>query len=388
MAHALHDLVELTRRRFADGRTTLADVHADPAPDAVRVRGSVLDRDTAERLMRALRASAPSVNWRDEMNTLVAGPDYHWALVVRPVVDIRREPSNRSERVTQALLGEPIEILRRHHDWALARLSDGYLGWLQTGLDAAPLHLCHVEVAQSYYEHATHIIKQPLAPYYAHPSGEPHEQVGLLPFGIRVQIAGQDGPLQRVRWPDGKLRWIAAADLLPLDLLAQGRIVGLRQVLGWAQRLVGVPYLWGGKTPFGYDCSGLMQILFGLIGVPLRRDADQQAEMGEPIDPEAITFGDLLFFGNASGDPNRVVGAEPARSSFAWGGQTTPADHADHTRETTVTHVALALSRTDFLDSSRSGCGVALRSLDPRSPIYAPATAPNFLFARRLSLQP
>jgi gamma-D-glutamyl-L-lysine dipeptidyl-peptidase len=53
-----------------------------------------------------------------------------------------------------------------------------------------------------------------------------------------------------------------------------------------------------------------------------------------------------------------------------------------------VTHVALAVSRHEFLDSSRSGCGVALRSLDPHSPIYAAETAPSFLFARRIPLHP
>jgi gamma-D-glutamyl-L-lysine dipeptidyl-peptidase len=389
MSQALSDLVERARRQLHDSRSVIADIHVEPHADSVDILGSVLDRATAERLMRALRAQSQGVNWRDEMSTLVAGPDYHWALVMRPVADVRHEPSHRSERVTQALLGEPLEVLRRHESWAFVRLSDGYLGWIATALDSPPLHICAVEIAQAYPALATHVIKQPLAPCYAHPSAEPHEQVGLLPFGIRVQVMGQDGPLQRVRWPDGKLRWIATADLLSLELLPQGRVTGLRQAVGWAQRLVGVPYLWGGKTPFGYDCSGLMQMLFGMIGVSLRRDADQQAELGEPVDPESITFGDLLFFGEAATDDgNRAPGREMTPIGLMRLGQNPSAAQGDHRRDSRVTHVALALSRSEFLDSSRSGGGVALRSLDPDSPIYAPETARGFLFARRLPFQP
>lgn len=357
MTLALYDLLEQTRQQAIDSRTSLADIHIEPDGESVAVRGQVLDRATAERLMRALRAQAPTVNWRDDMQTLVTGPDYHWALLTRPVADLRREPSHRAERVTQALLGEALETLRVQGAWTLVRLSDGYLGWLFTGFDTPPLTLCHAEQAQAYRQQATHLVIHPLAPFYAHPSGEVHDQSGLLPFGVRVPVVGQDGALQRVRWPDGTLRWISSADLLPLAALAPRCHAGLRQVLDWAQRLIGVPYLWGGKTPFGYDCSGLTQTLFGVLGIDLPRDADQQAERGTPVALDALACGDLLFFGD-------------------------PAD-AQHQRASRVTHVALALNRHEFLDASRSGGGVAIRSRDPRSPIYAAVTAPTLLFARR-----
>ncbi len=362
MSQSPHEIVERTRRQyFGDARSTLANIQVDQQADSVQIRGQVLDRQAADYFMHVLRVHAPSVNWRDELTPLVTGPDYSWAINLRPVADVRREPRMLAERVTQTLFGEPLEVLRYQGDWAFVRLSDGYLGWMHAGTDAAPMQTCTGEAAQEYQQQLTHIVKHSLAPCYALPGGEPHEQVTLLPFGVRVAVNGQDGPMRRVRWPDGTVRWLCAADLLPLGELPQRSRVGLRMVMPWLRMMVGVPYLWGGKTPFGYDCSGLAQVIFQMIGIPLRRDADQQAQGGTAVPYDALEFGDLLFFDTHTSDADILSGKRNAH----------------------VSHVGIALDRLTFVNASFSGGGVMLRSFDPHSPFFSPTYERRFLGARR-----
>lgn len=354
----INDLVERTRHRyFDDGRRQLADIRVESHANEARVRGDVLDREAADRFMVALRAQAPQITWRDELTTLVAGPDYSWALCQRSVSDVRRDPDNHAERVTQALYGEAIEVLRYHERWVFVRLSDGYLGWMHV----EPLYTCTSEYAQTYQQARTHFVKQLFAPCYVQPSGSPHDQRGLLPFGTAVPVDGHNGAMQRVRWPDGTIRWIAACDLIERDTIASANRSGLRSIVPWLNLLIGVPYLWGGKTAFGIDCSGLMQLVFTLLGVPLQRDADQQARAGTPATFDQLDLGDLIFFDTHSS--NAQIEVAP------------PVDE--------VTHVALALSRTEFIHSSWRGGGVVWGSFDPHSPHYTPTYERRFLGARR-----
>lgn len=352
------DLVQgLRRELFADERFTHADIHVARQDDQLALSGTVLDRPTAELLLGTLNQRAPGLNWRDEMTPLVAGPDYSWALATAAVVDVRREASHRTERVTQVLFGEPVEVLRRVDRWAYVRLQDGYLGWCQTSL----LHGCTAEAARDWSAGATHLVRQPLLPCYADASGEPHQQVMLLPFGTRLHVEGADGPYRRVRCPDDVLRWVPATGLLPSAELLHTGIEGLRTIVSWAQGVIGVPYLWGGKTPFGYDCSGLVQIVFGMLGVPLRRDADQQFGEGLAVDFDDIAFGDCLFFDTNASEEEL---------------------HASRT-EVAVTHVALALGNHEFLHASRSYGGVVRGSFDSQSPLYVPSYRLRLLGTRR-----
>ncbi|HZG66066.1 MAG TPA: C40 family peptidase [Herpetosiphonaceae bacterium] len=351
------DLVHgLRRELFADRRSTHANLTVEQRAEVVSISGTVLDRGAAEALLGTLNKRAPTVNWRDETTPLVAGPDYSWALNTRAVVDVRHEPSHKTERITQIVYGERLEILRLVDNWAFVRLQDGYLGWAQ--IDS--LQICTAEAATEWISSATHLVRQPLLPCYATSNGEPHQQVMLLPFGARLHVIGADGPYRRVRCPDGVTRWVPVTGLLPLGEPAHSGIEGLHTVVSWAHALIGVPYLWGGKTPFGYDCSGLVQTCFNMIGIHLRRDADQQFTEGQAVDFDEVEFGDCLFFDTSV--PEEAL-------------------HGGH--ELKVTHVGLALDGQEFLHASRTHGGVVRGSFDAHSPLFVRGARLRFLGARR-----
>ncbi len=352
------ELVERVRQEhFADERTMLAEVQVVQGHDELRLKGAILDRQSAELFVSALRRHAPGLNWHDELMPLTAGPDYGWALVPQAVCDLRREPATHSERISQAVFGEAVEVLRCHGDWVFVRLPDGYLGWMY----ASPLWRCATAQVEAWRQQCTHLLTRATLPCYGMSAGQPEHQVGLLPFGSLLKVEDEHGPFCQVRFPNHAVRWMPRAGLLSLKQRPPATLLGLRTVIGWLETMIGVPYLWGGRTPFGYDCSGVVQTAYGVLGLRLPRDADQQALAGTAVSYEAIQWGDLLFFGTGLRDGE--LNTSPERR---------------------ITHVGLALHDGEFLHASFSNGGLVRGSFDGRSPWFLPSYRRRFITARRL----
>lgn len=183
----------------------------------------------------------------------------------RGAVPLRAEPSHRSEMVSQLLWGEPQQILTEHGGWLQVRgYLDGYIGWVPVGTLAA-----------------------------AQPEGEGwavvcRRWVPILLRGRRIGWASVGAIV-----PGGGFWRTAIGDLrLPKGTYCQpSAALGERHL--W-RLFAGAPYLWGGRTPAGIDCSGFTQLWYRLRGSLLPRDAYQQAELALPTqNPQP---GDLVFF--------------------------------------------------------------------------------------------
>ncbi len=194
-----------------------------------------------------------------------------------PVIPCRFEPSDRSEMVTQVLFGEAFELLEKEEKWVRIKLlADNYEGWIDA----------------KQYE-----------PLFADTFDE-------LKKTQPIRTAELLGKVQE----NGQTWQVPLGSLLPFFEKGEFKI-GSRtfsytgrstqtalSVVDAATLFLNTPYLWGGKTLMGIDCSGLMQIAFSAAGKTLPRDAAQQAEHGTSLDfIEEAGEGDLAFFDNEEG---------------------------------------------------------------------------------------
>lgn len=259
-----------------------------------------------------------------------------WALVKSSVSDLRRHADPLAERVSQALVGEALRILEQSGEWSFVRLErDGYMGWIRN----TALQPVHPEGARVYLANSDMLVCTELALAFDGPGGA-YAQVGRLPFGVVLPHAKEHDGWTALQLPDGTFRWVESQALLPLAARPKPDQAGIQQALRFIQRFVGIPYLWGGRTPYGYDCSGLAQTFWGFLGVSIPRDADQQMRAAIAVSGEPQP-GDLLFFGEKDGSGGRPI-----------------------------SHVAISLGGAEVIHANSAAGGVSMNSLEPENPRY------------------
>ena len=238
-----------------------------------------------------------------------------------PCLQLRSGPGHAHELVSQAPLGAPLALLDEGPDWTLVQGEDGYVAWGKTNNVLAPAG----------WQPDT-VVATPIASAIT-------DAGRALRLSAGTRLASLGG--ERYGLPDGATVTLAAADVRPL-----GRSGTPEQALALARCFLGLPYLWGGTTGWGIDCSGLVQLVHGVFGEALPRDADQQQAALPPVaDPADLLPGDPVFFPghvglwlgggefiHAAAGPGCVVinSIEPAapgfdaalRASFTGGGRT------------------------------------------------------------------
>jgi hypothetical protein len=196
------------------------------------------------------------------------------------IIPLRFEPSDKSEIVSQVLFGEHFEILEQFKQWARIKMQyDGYEGWV----DSKQFQL----ISESNYNQLSEdaiILNADLIEYITAPNNL------LIPIPLASSLS-----------------FLNHSEINTVNFDFEGtKISGIKpkkELINTAFMYLNAPYLWGGKTPFGIDCSGFTQMVYKLNGYKLLRDASQQATQGEPLSfIEESEPGDLAFFDNDEGN--------------------------------------------------------------------------------------
>jgi cell wall-associated NlpC family hydrolase len=210
-----------------------------------------------------------------QADRFVTGEEFE---IVDAIAPVREQPSSNAMLMTQALRGERVTVYDRNGEgWAWGQLADdGYVGWLP---DAA---LMKPSIAPTHMVSALRTFAFP-GPSIKLPPAD------TLVMGSKIAVAREDGSFAVTR--DGQ--YLPRAHLVPL---------GHREpdFVAVAERFVGTPYLWGGKSSLGIDCSGLVQVSLTSADIGCPRDSDmQQAGLGRALEPHELSKlqrGDLIFW--------------------------------------------------------------------------------------------
>ncbi|MCF6369249.1 C40 family peptidase [Rhizobium halophilum] len=233
-------------------------------------------KQALDRRLHAFRPDLADVSLRGQVDSqrFVSGEA---ARVGRPVAALRPAPDADRGIDTELLLGETVRVFDRKDGWAWVQADqDGYVGYLEESALAEP-------------EAATHVICVPRTFLYPQPELR-RPPIAALSMGSRVQTLAEV--------ETRGTRYLTLADgtaLIAAHCLPVGEALSVDYV-DVAVRFIETPYLWGGRSGFGIDCSALVQLSLSMMGRAFPRDSDMQAQAGTGIKRDELRRGDLVFW--------------------------------------------------------------------------------------------
>ena len=199
-------------------------------------------------------------------------------VIATAVAPVHREPSFNSEMTTQGLMWEKVEIIGEEKLWFHIRQEDGYIGWIYT------FYL--LENSESFDYWVT--LKDRFVPF-THTEVKNRDS-RLLSFGTKVPVLEENTNYISITLP-GQITGKIPAQIVKAK---KSRV----QLCDLVKSLLGTPYIWGGKSAFGFDCSGFVQLVLNTIGISIARDTGKQVKSArlQEINKDEAKPGDLVFF--------------------------------------------------------------------------------------------
>lgn len=268
------------------------------------------------------------------------------------VVNVRTKPENTAELATQVLLGSKLKILKSSGEWFLVQCEDDYIGWM----DDDGISLMEKQKFDGWNNSNKIIVTSPFTYAYS------EENINSIPVSDVVQgdilkFISKKNNFTKIEFPDERIAFISNDQVQDYQLWIDSRNPSFDLINHTAHMMMGIPYVWGGTSIKGLDCSGFTKTVFQLNGVQLPRDASQQVNVGELVDTqngfENLLPGDLLFFGSK--------------------------DH--NTGKEKITHVAIYLGNLEFIHASGR---VRINSLDRTKSNFAEGRLKTFIKAKRI----
>lgn len=344
-------IIEVKNTFAPDKRTAIFDVHVAEDSGSYVLTGETNVPDAVILLLKKLL----HLNIKDDVKRLPDENlgDKNWGIINISVANIRTKPEHAAEMATQALLGTIVKLYKKTEDgWYLIQTPDEYISWV----DGDAIERVTKGEADD-WKNAGKII---FTPNYGSAFENPLPKSGVvsdLVFGNLLKILKVENDFYSVEFPDGRTAEIKKSEAERFSDWVKNRQCTKESIISTAKKFMGIPYLWGGTSAKGLDCSGFTKTVYFANGIVLPRDASQQVFVGETIDTENgfsnLQPGDLLFFG-FSGSTNR---------------------------KERITHVAIYLGENEFIhDSGR----VRINSFDKSKTNFSKHRLTTFIRAKRI----
>jgi len=225
------------------------------------------------------------------------------AAVINSVENMHSRSTSSSDVVSQAILGTNVKLLKKERnsdgeDWYQVGTPDAYKGWVVSSA------LRFLKPGEKPYASSGKIfaVTALLANTYREPDVTKHKPVKVAPISSVLEVVGErDARWLEVNLPCGTKVWIQHGDGKVREAPMVWPRTSPEDMVVLSKRFIGLPYYWGGTSPLGFDCSGFVQLIYKMGGIPILRDADIQFE-GSGLAEVAAggeAAGDLVFFGSA-----------------------------------------------------------------------------------------
>lgn len=349
----INEIITQIKQKYSpDKRVSIFDIVTEESGSVIRLKGETNISEAKTELLSKLKAMGYKAEDSIEMLPSKDLKEGIYAVVNLSVANIRTNPEHSAEMATQSLLGTPLNVYKKSRGWFLVQTPDRYISW--TDDDAIEI------MDQKRFEEWNASQKVMYTEFYGFAYETPNEAAArvsdLVKGDLLKFIEDKDGYC-KVEYPDKRIAYIPSKFCIKYDEWLKSTNVNAGDLIKTAKSFMGIPYLWGGTSVKGVDCSGFTKSVYYLNGVLLPRDASQQVNAGDPVDTkdgfDKLEPGDLLFFGTKA----------------------TPT-----TKEKT-THVGMYIGNGEFIHSSGR---VRINSLDRTKENFSEYRYSTFLRAKRV----
>lgn len=349
----VNKIIDDVKRVYApDKRVALFQISSVDTTGIITLSGETTLIEAKEKLLAEIKSAGVEV--KDEIKLLPAseleGKTY--GLVNLSVANIRTKPDHAEELSTQALLGTPVKIFKKAHGNFLVQTPDLYISWVE---DDGVTPLTKAEFDEWSKSERIVYLKE-FGFSYSKPDISSLRVSDLVAGNILVKI-GEDGGFIIAKYPDGRIAYVEKELCMNYKNWLERKMPTSADIISTAEKFMGIPYLWGGTSAKGMDCSGFTKTVYFLNGIVLARDASQQVNNGILVDTqngfENLKPGDLLFFGSQA---------------------------TDSTKER-VTHVAIYYGNYEFIHAAGR---IKINSFDRNTENFSEYRLNHFIRARRI----
>lgn len=296
--HELQNIHSTIKTAYApDKRVELFDIRFELAENELILEGETTSKKAFSVLLDSLNNK--TLKYRNNVRILPdsAVGNLKFAIARNSVINIRSKPKHSAELGTQGLLGMPLKVLDKKGDFYRVQTPDNYISWVDKG----GITKMTKEIFDQWNSRKKIIFTKNFGYVYAD-KNENSSIISDITLGGILNYKSLDSKFYEVEYPDKRIGFIKKEEAIIYESWIQNLNPSKENIETIAKKMNGFPYLWGGTSSKGMDCSGFTKMAYFMNGFIIPRDASQQINAGKTVDKElnfeGLEKGDLIFFGS------------------------------------------------------------------------------------------